>query len=60
MLRDDNVLAIKLEKSVEGDRLREGHTVDRYLLSIYICQAVVWQMSKLLPPYLNDIRIGNH
>ena len=60
VLRDENVVAINLEKTVDGEQLREGHTVDRYLLLIYIRQAVVWQMSKLLPPDLNDIRIGNH
>jgi hypothetical protein len=36
MLRDDNVVAVNLEKAVDLEWLRECNTVEGYLLMIYI------------------------
>lgn len=60
MLRGDNVIAVNLEKFVHGERFRECHAVYRYLLMTYIYQVLLGEMSKPLPLYLYDARIGNH
>ena len=60
VLRGDNVIAVNLDQSVEGEGLRECHTIYRYILMAYIYQALVRKVSEALQLYLDDIRIGNH